>query len=227
MKVAYYSPLPPERSGVADYSALLLPALRRVFRLDLGRSLARIAGDGLQVPLRLHVRLVAKHVAADPAAPGRIGAQGLLRHAYNGRIRVLAIAGFLLLREPIERRFQQVIQTLPPVVLPDELGQLLRRLLELGLAAAVRAVGQVWRGRYRGQTQKWYALRFAGDESEIDIERPAGGHKPEFAQWRWEAIENLPDLIVPFKRPVYERVVREFAPLAKGQSLLGGRRKAR
>jgi putative (di)nucleoside polyphosphate hydrolase len=80
-------------------------------------------------------------------------------------------------------------------------------------------VGQVWRGRYRGQTQKWYALRFTGDESEIDIERPAGGHEPEFAQWRWEAIENLPDLIVPFKRPVYERVVREFAGLAKGQSL--------
>jgi len=80
-------------------------------------------------------------------------------------------------------------------------------------------VGQVWRGRYRGQTQKWYALRFTGDESEIDIERPAGGHEPEFAQWRWEAIEKLPDLIVPFKRPVYERVVREFADLGKGQSL--------
>jgi putative (di)nucleoside polyphosphate hydrolase len=74
-------------------------------------------------------------------------------------------------------------------------------------------VGDLWRGRYRGQTQKWYALRFTGDESEIDITCPAG-HKPEFAAWRWEPMQNLPELVVPFKRPVYERVVREFAGLA-------------
>ncbi len=76
-------------------------------------------------------------------------------------------------------------------------------------------LGRSWRGKYRGQTQKWYALRFTGDESEIDIAHPAGGHDPEFAQWRWEAIENLPRLIVPFKRPVYERVVKEFARFSK------------
>jgi putative (di)nucleoside polyphosphate hydrolase len=74
-------------------------------------------------------------------------------------------------------------------------------------------VGQAWKGKYRGQTQKWYALRFTGDESEIDIARPAG-HKPEFSAWRWERMENLPALIIPFKRPVYERVVREFSRLA-------------
>jgi putative (di)nucleoside polyphosphate hydrolase len=74
-------------------------------------------------------------------------------------------------------------------------------------------VGDLWRGRYRGQTQKWYALRFTGDESEIDITCPAG-HKPEFAAWRWEPMQNLPELVVPFKRPIYERVVREFAGLA-------------
>jgi putative (di)nucleoside polyphosphate hydrolase len=72
---------------------------------------------------------------------------------------------------------------------------------------------QAWQGRYRGQKQKWYALRFTGEESEIDISCP-GGHKPEFLAWRWEATRNLPDLIIPFKRPVYERVVHEFAPLA-------------
>jgi putative (di)nucleoside polyphosphate hydrolase len=77
-------------------------------------------------------------------------------------------------------------------------------------------MGQAWRGKYRGQTQKWYALRFTGDEREIDIAHPAGGHEPEFAAWRWEKIEKLPELIVPFKRPVYERVVREFAKFAKG-----------
>lgn len=76
-------------------------------------------------------------------------------------------------------------------------------------------VGQAWKGKYRGQTQKWYALRFTGDEREIDIASPGGGaHKPEFADWRWERVENLPGLIIPFKRPVYERVVQEFARFA-------------
>jgi putative (di)nucleoside polyphosphate hydrolase len=74
-------------------------------------------------------------------------------------------------------------------------------------------VGQAWKGRYRGQRQKWYALRFTGDESEIDINCP-GGHKPEFTAWRWEPMANLPTLIIPFKRPVYERVVQEFAKFA-------------
>jgi len=77
-------------------------------------------------------------------------------------------------------------------------------------------IGEAWGGRYRGQTQKWFALRFTGDESEIDILHPAGGqHEPEFAEWRWEPMQNLPDLIVPFKRPIYERVVKEFAHLAR------------
>lgn len=73
-------------------------------------------------------------------------------------------------------------------------------------------VGQAWSGKYRGQTQKWYALRFIGDDDEIDITCP-GGHEPEFAEWRWEPLANVPALVVPFKRPVYERVVREFARL--------------
>jgi putative (di)nucleoside polyphosphate hydrolase len=72
-------------------------------------------------------------------------------------------------------------------------------------------VGQAWNGKYRGQTQKWYALRFTGNESEIDIAHPAGGHEPEFVEWRWEPLENLPALVVPFKRATYERVVKKFA----------------
>jgi putative (di)nucleoside polyphosphate hydrolase len=74
--------------------------------------------------------------------------------------------------------------------------------------------GQAWQGKYRGQAQKWYALRFTGDDSEIDVENPAGGHEPEFTAWRWEPMRNLPDLVVPFKRPVYERVVKEFEKYA-------------
>lgn len=76
-------------------------------------------------------------------------------------------------------------------------------------------VGQAWSGKYRGQTQKWYAMRFTGDEREIDIATPGGGaHKPEFTEWRWEPMANVPALVVPFKRPIYERVVAEFSRLA-------------
>ncbi len=76
-------------------------------------------------------------------------------------------------------------------------------------------VGQVWKGKYRGQKQKWYALRFVGDDSEIDIENLHHGHEPEFIAWRWERIENLPALIIPFKRKIYERVVAEFSPFTR------------
>ena len=68
-----------------------------------------------------------------------------------------------------------------------------------------------WGGKYRGQKQKWFALRFTGKESEIDVLNPGGGkHEPEFSDWRWERLERLPELIVPFKRKVYEEVVKAF-----------------
>jgi len=75
-------------------------------------------------------------------------------------------------------------------------------------------VGQAWKGKYRGQKQKWFALRFTGDEREIDVEHPDGAHEAEFSAWRWEPIKNLPDLVVPFKRQVYEQVTKEFARFA-------------
>ena len=76
--------------------------------------------------------------------------------------------------------------------------------------------GGRWLSRYRGQTQKWFLFRFNGDESEIDIDRPASGdHEAEFRAWRWERWEALPQLIVPFKRDVYEKVVAVFAPIAR------------
>jgi putative (di)nucleoside polyphosphate hydrolase len=71
-------------------------------------------------------------------------------------------------------------------------------------------VGLAWKGKYRGQTQKWFAMRFTGAESEIDIAHPAGAQEPEFSAWRWEPMQNVPDLVVPFKRQVYERVATEF-----------------
>ena len=88
--------------------------------------------------------------------------------------------------------------------------------IDLTVIYAARTVaGRTWKGRYRGQRQKWYAVRFTGRDSEINVASPGGGgHKAEFVSWRWEPMKNLPDLIVPFKRPVYERVVKEFSGLA-------------
>jgi putative (di)nucleoside polyphosphate hydrolase len=71
-------------------------------------------------------------------------------------------------------------------------------------------IGLAWQGQYRGQTQKWFAVRFVGAESEIDIAHPSGAVHAEFSAWRWRPLQNLPDLVVPFKRQVYERVVQEF-----------------
>jgi putative (di)nucleoside polyphosphate hydrolase len=73
-------------------------------------------------------------------------------------------------------------------------------------------IGKAWGGRYKGQKQKWFALRFSGDDSEIDIS--GLGHAPEFDLWRWERLERLPELVVPFKRGVYEQVaeaIKDFA----------------
>ena len=75
--------------------------------------------------------------------------------------------------------------------------------------------GLAWKGRYVGQRQKWFDFRFTGEESEIDVERPGGGiHKPEFGSWRWERLERVPALIVPFKRAVYKEVAGQFSRFA-------------
>lgn len=74
---------------------------------------------------------------------------------------------------------------------------------------------QAWKGRYRGQSQRWFAYGFLGDEAMIDVARPGGGaHEAEFDAWRWASFSELPDLIVPFKRTVYEGVAAAFSGLA-------------
>ncbi|MGN6572105.1 MAG: RNA pyrophosphohydrolase [Pseudolabrys sp.] len=76
-------------------------------------------------------------------------------------------------------------------------------------------IGEAWGGKYKGQKQKWYALRFTGEDREINITAPGGGHHtPEFIDWRWVSMGDLPDLVVPFKRDTYEQVVKAFAGLA-------------
>ncbi len=66
-----------------------------------------------------------------------------------------------------------------------------------------------WKGRWRGQAQKWFALGFTGQDSDIDLAR----HHQEFDAWRWVPARKLPELIVPWKRPAYEAVLKEFTDL--------------
>jgi putative (di)nucleoside polyphosphate hydrolase len=73
-------------------------------------------------------------------------------------------------------------------------------------------VPKLWRGRYRGQQQKWFAFRFLGEDKDIDIATP----HPEFSAWRWAPMDELPALIVPFKRQLYRDLIAEFGPLAFG-----------
>jgi putative (di)nucleoside polyphosphate hydrolase len=74
-------------------------------------------------------------------------------------------------------------------------------------------LGVALKGRYRGQRQKWFVMRFLGEEREIDIS-PRNGHKAEFDAWRWAKMTELPDLIIPFKRQVYCDLVSMFARYA-------------
>ena len=68
----------------------------------------------------------------------------------------------------------------------------------------------LWKGKYRGQEQKWFAFRFLGKETEINIE----GDHPEFSAWKWADFRDVPELIVPFKRSLYQQVVLAFEHLA-------------
>jgi putative (di)nucleoside polyphosphate hydrolase len=74
-------------------------------------------------------------------------------------------------------------------------------------------IGVALQGRYRGQTQKWFALKFLGADTEIDL---ATAH-PEFSEWKWVDAAELIALIVPFKRPIYDKVVQAFGDLADAQ----------
>ncbi len=72
-------------------------------------------------------------------------------------------------------------------------------------------VAKLWQGRFRGQRQKWFAMRFTGVDGDIDI----ATEDPEFSEWKWAEPAALPDLIVPFKRDLYAELVRRFGHLAE------------
>lgn len=75
--------------------------------------------------------------------------------------------------------------------------------------------GGVFNGKYRGQEQVWFALLFRGDDQEINLTGEFEPERPEFVAWRWAPLHETPGMIVDFKRPVYERVVTHFSPLAE------------
>ena len=67
-------------------------------------------------------------------------------------------------------------------------------------------IGKIWKGKYRGQKQKWFVVKFLGDDSEININTK----NAEFIEWKWIDIDRLPNLIVLFKKHVYEKVLVEL-----------------
>jgi putative (di)nucleoside polyphosphate hydrolase len=75
--------------------------------------------------------------------------------------------------------------------------------------------GEVFHGKYRGQEQIWYALQYLGTDAEISLAGEFEPESPEFIDWRWAKLEEMPGLIVDFKKPVYDRVVETFLPLAE------------
>jgi putative (di)nucleoside polyphosphate hydrolase len=81
--------------------------------------------------------------------------------------------------------------------------------------------GPVFHGKYRGQEQEWYALRFLGQDSEIDLSGENEPELPEFVAWKWAPLRDVPSMIVSFKKPAYDRIVEVFSPvgeaIAQGQ----------
>lgn len=71
---------------------------------------------------------------------------------------------------------------------------------------------KIWDGRYRGQMQRWFALRFTGSDEDIRLDSHS---QQEFEAWKWEDVDRLPDLVVGFKRDIYKQVVAAFRHLAK------------
>ncbi|WP_448660464.1 RNA pyrophosphohydrolase [Sphingomonas sp. CJ99] len=93
----------------------------------------------------------------------------------------------------IERHLVELIARAPEELfydLPDEL------------------IGRIWKGQWRGQRQHWFLFRFTGTDADVNIATP----EPEFKAWRWADPAELPDLIVPFKRDLYQRILTLFSP---------------
>lgn len=93
---------------------------------------------------------------------------------------------------------------------PEKVNLVAQSASQLFYDLPVELKGKLWGGRYIGQRQRWFLLRFSGEDSDIDLE---AHDPPEFCDWRWVEPHLLPDLIIPFKRDIYRAVLAEFLPL--------------
>jgi putative (di)nucleoside polyphosphate hydrolase len=94
-------------------------------------------------------------------------------------------------------------------IAPDKVTIVARSSEELFYDLPPELYGKIWGGRYGGQRQSWFLMRFEGEDSDVDI---ATSHA-EFRAWRWADPDELPQLIVPFKRKLYRDIIDEFGPL--------------
>ena len=92
-------------------------------------------------------------------------------------------------------------------IAPDKVELIARAPEEFSYDLPDDLVGKVWKGKYRGQTQRWFLFRFLGEDKDVDI---ATAHQ-EFRAWRWVDPGELPDIIVPFKKALYEDVLAAFS----------------
>jgi len=108
--------------------------------------------------------------------------------------------------DPGETPLQAALRELKEEIGTDKAEILGQSRMWLTYEVPVELAAGLWNGRYRGQRQKWFAMRFTGSDADIDL---ATEH-PEFDAWKWIAPERLPEVIVPFKRQLYIDVLVEF-----------------
>ncbi len=118
-----------------------------------------------------------------------------------------------------ERPAQALLRELAEEIGTDKADILAKSSRWFSYDLPAQRVGKVWKGKYRGQKQKWFALRFTGNDRDIDLN--ASEH-PEFIDWKWVAIDDLIQLIVPFKRAIYKEIVAEFYHLADPEASTAG-----
>lgn len=92
--------------------------------------------------------------------------------------------------------------------IPRDLAELVARCpMELTYDLPDDLIGKLWKGRWRGQRQHWFLMRFLGTDADVRIDTP----EPEFRAWKWAEPRDLPTMIVPFKKQLYEQVLEAFA----------------
>lgn len=167
------------------------------------------AQDFSQLPYRLNVGAVLFNkeglVWVGKRADLRPGAHGGLSHAWQlpqGGIDDGEDPGSAVLRELAEE-----VGTANAAVLAEH-----PEWLSYDLPPEL--LGVAWGGRYRGQKQRWFALRFLGADDEINL---AADDHPEFCDWAWVELARLPELAVPFKRAIYARLAEDFAGFAEAR----------